>query len=151
VTYHSIVKITLGALLVTLAGCKDLVLPPLEPSAPLPSEPSAPPIDTVFPTPSSPAAIYDRTSPVSVPGKTRYVIYENGTFSLQYVSPVWGFFEYPGKYSRTDSAITFQFDASGGTFGPWLADGIVAGDSLTVKYNYIMVLDDFEDGVYIRE
>jgi hypothetical protein len=150
-TYHSIAKITLGALLVTLAGCKDLVLPPLEPRAPPPGEPNGPPILTDFPVPSSPAGIYDRTSPSVFDGPSRYVIYENGTFSLQYVSAKWGFGEYPGRYSRTDSAITFQFDASGGTFGPWLADGIVAGDSLTVKYNYIMVLDDFEDGVYIRE
>jgi hypothetical protein len=146
VTYHSIVKITLGALLVTLAGCKDLVLPPLEVRALPPGEPGGPPI-TSFPVPSSPASIYDRTSPSVFDGNSRYVIYENGTFSLQYVSPVWGFFEYPGSYSRTDSAITFQFDANGGT---WLADGIVAGDSLTVKYNHDMLMSDFEDGVYTQ-
>jgi hypothetical protein len=150
VTYHSIVKITLGALLVTLAGCKDLVLPPLEPRAPPPGEPNGPPILTDFPAPSSPAGIYDRTSPSVFDGNSRYVIYENGTFSLQYVSPVWGFFEYPGRYSRTDSAITFQFDANGGAFPSWLADGIFAGGSLTVKYNEDMNMSDFEDGTYTQ-
>ena len=143
-TYHSIAKITLGALLVTLAGCKDTPLP-IEPSAPPPSQPSAP---QDFPVPSSPATIYDRTSPSYVPGNSRYVIYDNGTFSLQYVTPAFGFFEYVGKYTRTDSAITFQFDANGGAFPSWLADGIFAGDSLTVKYNEDMNMSDFEDGTY---
>ena len=144
-TYHSIAKITLGALLVTLAGCKDSPLP-VEPSAPPPSQPSAPPN---FPVPSSAASIYDRTSSSYIPGNSRYVIYDNGTFSLQYVTPALGFFEYPGRYSRTDSAITFQFDGWS-VMGPWLADGIVAGDSLTVKYNEDMNLSDFEDGTYTQ-
>ena len=144
-TYHSIAKITLGALLVTLAGCKDSPLA-LEPSR---SEPSGPTIPPDFPALSSPAGIYDRTSPSFIPGNSRYVLYENGTFSLQYVTPDWGFGEYLGRYSRTDSAIAFQFDGWNG-MGPWLADGIVAGDSLTVKYNVAMVMSDFEDGVYIR-
>jgi hypothetical protein len=65
------------------------------------------------------------------------------------VRPDWGFFEYLGKYSRTGSAITFQFDGWS-VMGPWLADGIVVGNSLTVKYNDIMLWSDFEDGVYIR-
>jgi hypothetical protein len=153
-TCHSLAKITLSALLVTLGGCKDSGLP-VEPSAPplLPGEPPAPPAPTApqnFPVPSSAASLYDRTSPSVFDGNSRYVIYENGTFSLQYVSPVWGFFEYPGRYSRTDSAITFQFDANGGAFPSWLADGIVAGDSLTVKYNHDMLMSDFEDGTYTQ-
>jgi hypothetical protein len=147
-TYHSIAKIALGALIVTIAGCKDSPLP-LEPSAPTRGEPSSPKTPSDFPAPSSPAGIYDRTSASFIPGNSRYVIYENGTFSLQYVRPDWGFFEYPGKYSLTDSGITFQFDGWS-VAGPWLADGIVAGNSLTVKYNVVMVLSDFEDGVYIR-
>lgn len=148
-TYHSIAKITLGALLVTLAGCKDSPLP-VESSTPPPSQPpSGAQILTGFPAPSSPAGIYDRTSPSVIPGNSRYVIYENGTFSLQYVRPDWGFFEYRGRYSRTDSAITFQFDGWS-SMGPWLAGGIFAGDSLTVKYNEVMGLSDFEDGVYIQ-
>jgi hypothetical protein len=147
-TYHSIAKIMLGALLVTLAGCKDSGLP-VEPSAPplLPGEPPPPTAPANFPVPSSAASIYDRTSSSYIPGNSRYVIYDNGTFSLQYVTPAFGFFEYVGRYTRQDSAIAFQFDANGGT---WLADGIFAGDSLTVKYNEDMIKSDFEDGVYTQ-
>ena len=135
-TYHSIAKITFGALLVTVAGCKD---------SPLPVEPSAPPPSlTNFPVPSSAASVYDRTSPSLYANGSRYVIYDNGTFSLQFP-----FGEYLGRYSRKDSAITFQFDGWS-VMGPWLADGIFAGDSLTVKYNEVMNLSDFEDGTYTQ-
>jgi hypothetical protein len=139
-TYHSIAKITFGALLVTLAGCKDSGLP-VEPSAPPPSEPSAP---TNFPVPSSAASVYDRISPSLYADGSRYVIYDNGTFSLQYA-----FGQYLGRYSRTDSAITFQFDGWS-AMGPWLAGGTFTGDSLTVKYNDVMNWSDFEDGTYMR-
>jgi hypothetical protein len=147
-TCHSLAKITLGALFVTLGGCKDSG-PPVEPTAPplLPGEPPAPTAPANFPVPSSAATIYDRTSSSSIPGKSRYVVYDNGTFSLQYVTPAFGFFEYVGRYTRQDSAIAFQFDANSGT---WLADGTVAGDSLTVKYNHDMIMSDFEDGVYTQ-
>lgn len=147
-TYHSIAKMTLGALLVTLAACKDSPLP-LEPSATLRGEPNGPKNTPGFPPLSSPAGVYDRTSPSFIPGNSRYVLYENGTFSLQYVRPDWGFFEYLGRYSRTDSAITFDFDGWS-VVGPWLASGVVAGNSLSVKYNDVMLMSDFEDGVYIR-
>ena len=132
-TCHSLAKITLGALFVTLGGCKDSG-PPVEPTA-------------NFPVPSSAATIYDRTSSSSIPGKSRYIVYDNGTFSLQYVTPAFGFFEYVGRYTRQDSAIAFQFDDNGGI---WVADGISAGDSLTVKYNHDMLMSDFEDGVYTQ-
>jgi hypothetical protein len=146
--YHTIAKIALGALLVTLAGCKDSPLP-FEPSAAPHSEPSGPKTLADFPSPSSPADIYYRISPASIPGSSRYVLYEDGTFSLQYVRPDWGFFEYVGKYSRTHSSITFQFNGRNSA-GLWLADGIVAGNSLTVEYNAVMAMADFEDGVFIR-
>ena len=31
-----------------------------------------------------------------------------------------------------------------------MADGISAGDSLTVKYNHDMIMSDFEDGTYTQ-
>jgi len=100
-----------------------------------------------FPPLSRPGIIYDRISPSVIPGNERYVLYEDGTFGLQYVTPGFGFFEYSGKYSRADSAIAFTFDANNPT---WLADGVVAGDSLVVQYNHDMVMSDFEDGLYVR-
>ena len=35
--------------------------------------------------------------------------------------------------------------------GPWGETATLAGDSLTVQYNWIMTLTDFEDAVYVRE
>ena len=139
--------VALGALLVTLAGCKGTLLGPTKeyPAGPNKESPLQP-----FPQPlPNPAGVYDRISDSSIPGSSRYVLYGDGTFSLQYVRPDWGFFEYPGKYSRASSMLTFDFDASN-LAGPWLADGIVSGDSLIVKYNIVMQLADFEDGVYVR-
>jgi hypothetical protein len=143
--YHSIAKITLGAFLVTLAGCNDLSLP----SAPPRSEPSGPinPPDSPpnSPPTSSVVGIFDRISPSLFAGGSRYVLYADGTFSLQYD----GIPPYPGIYSRADSTIAFKFKAQS-VSAPWLAGGIVRGDSLVVKYNDVMNMSDFEDGVYIQ-
>jgi hypothetical protein len=139
-TYHSIARITLAALLVTLAGCKDLSLP----SAPLPSEPGSPISPPDFPPTSSVVGIFDRISP-SYFGGSRYVLYVDGTFALQYD----GIPAFPGIYSRADSTIAFKFQGES-VIGLWLAGGIVRGDSLVVKYNDAMRLSDFEDGVYIQ-
>jgi hypothetical protein len=144
-TYHSIAKITLGALLVTLAGCKDSRLP-VEPSASPRREPSAPQNPQDPTTTAEVAAIYVRQSPSFVPGAQRYVLYVDSTFSLQYDSCC----DYRGTYSRADSAITFEFNAAS-LAGPWVATGIVDGDYLGVKYNPVMLFDDFEDGLYIRQ
>jgi hypothetical protein len=146
--YHPTAAITLCALLVTLAGCGDSYLP-VEPSLPARGEPTPPAITPEFPSISQPALIYNRVSSSFIPGSSRYVLYDDSKFSLQYVSPKWGFFEYLGTYSRANSAIAFEFEGWN-VMGPWLADGIVAGDSLTVKYNDVMLLSDFEDGVYVR-
>ena len=138
-TYHSLAKITLGALLVTLAGCKDTRLP-IEPSAPPPSEPSGP----ITPT-SSVVGIFDRISPSFLDGAQRYVLYADSTFNLQYD----GIPTFPGIYSRADSTITFKFKAPS-VVAAWLAGGIFRGDLLVVKYNDVMLLSDFEDGAYMR-
>jgi hypothetical protein len=138
--------VALGALLVTLAGCKSS---PLGPSKESPAGPNKESPLEPFPEPlPNPAGIYDRISASFVPGSSRYVLYGDGTFSLQYVRPDWGFFEYPGRYSRANSLLSFDFDGSG-AMGSWLAEGILLGDSLIVKYNDVMIWSDFEDGVYL--
>jgi hypothetical protein len=76
---------------------------------------------------------------------SRFVLYQDGTFALQFVSPRWGFFEYPGRYARADSRIALTFQEWG-----WVATGTVLGDRMTVTYNSTMSLADFEDGDYIR-
>ncbi|MEJ7758602.1 MAG: hypothetical protein WKF55_03300 [Gemmatimonadaceae bacterium] len=80
---------------------------------------------------------------------SRYILYEDGALGLQFSSARFGFFEYPGKYSRADSLITFNFNGSN-TAGPWEATGTLRGDSLSVRYNFVMGLADFMDGVYVR-
>jgi len=93
-------------------------------------------------------AIYDRQTVSVIPGSSRYVFYDEGVFSLEYIRPDGGFFEYRGHYSRADSSITFSFDGWS-VAGPWLATGVVRRDSsIVVRYNVIMQLSDFEDGVY---
>jgi hypothetical protein len=102
-----------------------------------------------FPWVDRPAGIYDRVTYSFIPGSSRYVLYDNGTFSLQYSLAQWGLVEYKGRYSRADSLITFDWDGWS-TMGPWGADGILRDDTLIVKYNLVMLLSDFEDGVYVR-
>ena len=145
--HSSIAALALGSLFATLAGCGTDSTSPVE-SYPLivdlPPTPRTPP---AFPSPSRPSALYNRVSPASLPGNSRYVVYDDNTFSLQYASPDHGFLEYPGRYSREASAITFIFDASPGN---WRAAATISGDSLIVTYNLIMQMSDFEDGVFSR-
>jgi Tol biopolymer transport system component len=88
----------------------------------------------------------------SLPARSRYVLYDDGTFSLQFAGADSGFGEYPGHYSREpslyasgESSIKFSFDASAGA---WVATGVARGDSIVVRYNDMMALSDFEGGVY---
>jgi len=80
---------------------------------------------------------------------SRFVLYDDGTFALQYSSARFPFFEYPGTYKNVDGAITFYFHWAGGsmTESAW---GTLTGDTLTVEYEETMHHADFEDGVYIR-
>jgi hypothetical protein len=112
------------------------------PVAPIPTTPTPP----AKPSPSPPSveAIYDRVTS-SFFGDSRYAIYADDTFSLQYLTL---YVDYSGRYSRTDSTIKFAFDGANSA-GPWFASGIIRGDStLIVTYNLVMGLADFEDGVY---
>src|SRR4051812_22353568 len=91
------------------------------PPATLPAP--SPPTATPFPPLSRSGVIYKRTTPSFIPGEQRYVIYDNGTFSLQYLRPDWGFFEYLGRYVRADSVLTLNFNAASSA-GPWQARGV---------------------------
>lgn len=90
---------------------------------------------------SSSALIYER---VGVPRSgvlTRYAVYDDSTFELQYIAG----FEYPGTYSIGSGEIGFQFDEP-----DWRATGTVRGDTLLVQYNFDASLSGFEDGLYVR-
>jgi hypothetical protein len=77
--------------------------------------------------------------------KSRFVLYENGAFVLQY--PPLGEGGYRGGYIDANGVITFEWEGWS-VAGPWGATGSLQGDSLTVQYNEIMQHSDFEDAVY---
>lgn len=128
--------------------------PPLAPAVPAtaPSPAPVPYVDPGFPPAPAGAAVYGRTSPSQVPGSQRYVLRDDGRFGLQYLrtdlGPQQSFHELVGTYARTDSGIRLVFEANAGR---WQADATFEGDALVVRYNLEMILDDFEDGVYVRQ
>ena len=135
-----------ASLVVMLTGCKDAIVSPREvPPADGPAVVHAQPD---FPPVRAGASVYNRTTRSYVPGSSRYVLYDDNTFALQYWRPDCGFFEYPGEYQREDSAISFHFDGYS-IAGAWVATGTLDGQTLTVAYNLVMQMSDFEDGVYV--
>jgi hypothetical protein len=74
---------------------------------------------------------------------SRFVFYDNGAFVLQYA----GIGDYRGGYTEANGVITLEWEGWS-VAGPWGATGTLKGDSLTVQYNEIMQLSDFEDAVY---
>ena len=74
---------------------------------------------------------------------TRYVLYDDGTFALQYLTAG----EYRGRYREASTTVTLDFDS----FSAAGATATLAGDILTVKYTILMSLSDFEDAIYVRE
>ena len=80
--------------------------------------------------------------------RSRFVLYDSGAFALQYpICNCPG--EYRGRYTDANGVITFEWDGWS-LAGPWGATGTLHGDTLTVQYNLIMQLTDFEDAVYQR-
>jgi hypothetical protein len=79
--------------------------------------------------------------------KSRFVLYDNGAFVLQY--PSLGDRGYRGGYADASGVIAFEWEGWSAT-GPWGATGTLKDDSLTVQYNQVMQLTDFEDSVYLR-
>jgi len=104
-----------------------------------------------FPAVSKPARIYVMTIESQVTAynggalKARYVLHEDGTFTLQYASARFGHFEYPGTYEEANGEIFFSFGA--GSSG---ATATVTEEFLTVSYSLLMQHSDFEDGVFER-
>jgi hypothetical protein len=118
---------------------------------------AAPAPDTATALPPVPvgALTYVRVAqPGDPPGVlSRYVLHQDGTFALQVLKPPgspccrWGFIEFTGTYARGSTSVSLDFDGSSQA-GPWLATASIEGDDLVVAYNLVMVLSDFEDGVY---
>jgi hypothetical protein len=100
--------------------------------------------------------IYERVTPhgagsVSFHGSLseRYVLRQDGMFRLQYTSSRWGLFEYLGTFTQapTDSPrLQYSWDSD----ARWSGSAILRNDSLFVDYNDIMLLSDFEPGVFVK-
>jgi len=146
-TKTSIRFVASGTLLAISMACSG-VTPPTAPSPPaeqLPTPAPTPPPTHIpkFPAISQPARVYIGTS-------SRYVLYDDGTFALQYSTARNPLFEYRGTYSEADGHIDFSWEGWSAA-GPWGASGTLTEDSLSVTYNLIMQLTDFEDEVYARQ
>jgi hypothetical protein len=74
---------------------------------------------------------------------TRFVLYDDGTFTLQYGTR----FEYAGTYSEADAEVRFTFDVYRKKLEVG-AIGTLTEDTLTVRYDPYMSMSDFEDAVY---
>ena len=77
---------------------------------------------------------------------SRFVLYDNGAFVLQYPSLSEG--GYRGGYQDANGVIMFEWEGWN-VAGPWGATGTLKRDSLTIQYNEIMQLADFEDASYV--
>ena len=135
----------IAALLVLFAACGSSPLSP--PTGPSPGP--VPPVASNFPPLTGPARtfVFDRELSYSVANytkKSRFVLYDNGGFVLQYD----GLGEYRGRYTEAQGDINFDWEGWSRA-GPWGATGTLKGDSLTVQYNTIMQLTDFDDAVYV--
>jgi hypothetical protein len=101
------------------------------------------------PPPTGPARTFEFEGPATYPvapytTQSRFVLYENGRFELQYRSIGK---DYLGTFSQSGDSITFQWEGWS-LAGPWGATGEIDGDRLTVHYNEIMHLTDFDDAIY---
>jgi hypothetical protein len=125
------------------------------PTAPTPSgrggavpPPSAPTLPN-FPALSGPSRTFTFDHELTYPPtaytkQSHFVLYENGAFALKYVSLG---LEYRGGYTESNGVITFEWEGWSGA-GPWGASGTLKDGSLTVRFNAVMQMTDFEDGVY---
>jgi hypothetical protein len=101
--------------------------------------------------PSSPVGgKYERVSPSTSPGTSWYEFEDNHRFTLFYHLPDMAPFGWGGRYARVGSRLHLNFDAWSAA-GPMQADAMLNGDSLWVEYNIVMMLTDFEDGLYVRQ
>jgi hypothetical protein len=123
--------------------------------SPVLSSPTQPP-KINFPPQSGPSRTFVFDRELSYPVRdftrnSRFVLYDNGAFVLQYPSSSLGDGRFPGAYQDANGVIMFLFEFNGRSVGsPWDdATGTLTGDSLTVQYEWNMRMADFEDAVYV--
>jgi len=83
---------------------------------------------------------------------TRFVLYDDGTFALQFAWRLVG--EPPsearGRYTEANGVITFDRWDWEGLGGPYGATGRLEGNLLSVFYSGAMVGDEYQHAVYLR-
>jgi hypothetical protein len=125
-----------GALFVLLTVCAACGA--VTPAAPTPAPPA---VISTFPAPSVNARVF--VSVHSLPRASQFLLNDDGTFTLTYS----GGPEYSGRYKETNGVMTFDWDGWSSA-GPWGATALLGDKTLTVRFNLIMQLSDFEDDVY---
>ncbi|MGI8618964.1 MAG: hypothetical protein ACR2L6_07715 [Gemmatimonadaceae bacterium] len=132
-------RIQVAALLLLSVGCSggaSLTDPDAEATA------SPPP----FPALSRPGHIYNEAAQLYRDTFSRYVLYDDGGFALQFSRSG----EYLGRYtivvSGADTSLVFAFagNASWAATAPW------GGNVLAISYNDNARWDDFKSGTYHR-
>jgi len=103
-------------------GCTGATSSEPIPEAEQPSKPVNP-LPPPAPAPEI-LATFDRLSPSSFPGTSRYVLHKDGSFALEYTtSSGSGPFRYPGRFTRTDSLVQFSFTQSAPAV--WVASAVL--------------------------
>jgi hypothetical protein len=81
---------------------------------------------------------------------SRFVLYDNGAFVLQYPPSRFGDGRFRGAYQLAYGTMIFLFEFQGRSVGePGDATGTLEGDSLVIQYVETMKHADFEDAVYV--
>lgn len=148
--------VMLGVLLF-LAGCSDST--PTEPQdAPITEEELQTRLKAQYPSAPATAEVYDRESWHRATGwyaHSRYVLFENRTFELQWVDDWNGHWALTGEFSREGPIVTLDFDPMSldflGTVDWTTTAAIFDGNRLHVDYSGEMsqAWRVFEDGVYL--
>jgi hypothetical protein len=127
------------ACLAAACGAAEAVAPAIQ-------YPTKPPVETQPPIAGARTFVFDSELEYPVRGYTTassFVLYDNGAFGLRYGADI----VYRGIYKESAGVIEFSWEGSS-TAGSWGATGTIAGDILTVRYNLIMMMTDFEDARY---
>ena len=139
---------TLVGLLVFCGACGEQTSTAPTPAARLGPPLSGPSTTYHFSAPLDRPLVVDSYTPTS-----KYVLYNNGAFSLRYDEARAGG-PYTGSYRQEDGRILFDFGADGKGPTPGEPDGLgtLNGDFLEVRYNFWLRVGggDWEDAVYQR-
>lgn len=142
-----------AACVVVFAACGEYRTTSPTPVSPPGASATMPPPARSFPPLSGPSRtfVFERELRYPVSAYTRlsrFVLYDNGAFLLQYptLNVVGG--GYRGEYRAVAGRLVFDWEGWSAA-GPWAATATLAGDVLTVEYNDIMTFTDFEDAIYV--